>query len=344
MALTGGAVGLEGLLADLNRRGRRSRGWFGRAVTEAFTWDAEDRRTHEWYPQGITTAAFANPAPSREVLAVTWYAKEQGGLNRGSRISFYDLGTQRYRHVLLVVPSGPVTGQESADTPPDSGWEPLRIHAGGIVWAGPYLHVAATARGFYTFHIDDILRLPDGLGVADPTRLVVGPEEVAAFGYRYVLPARFAYRAETSAGVPKLRYSFLSVDLASDPKLLITGEFGRGAQTTRVAGFPLDPQTLLPDTATDGRSFPTDVSDGALTRMQGINRVAGTYYASVSLGPFLPGSIYVGMPGDFRGRHAALPMGPEDVSYDPATDRLWSLSEYPRLRWIVAMERRGLQP
>lgn len=337
-AMTGGAAGLEGLLSDLTRQGRRSRGWFGRGVAEALSWDAEDWLTREWYPQGITTAAYADPAPSRDVLAVTWYAKARGGLQQGSRISFFDVATQRYRHVLLVVPK---LVPASADAPRLT-WEPLRIHAGGIVWAGPYLHVAATARGFYTFRTDDILHLPDGVGRPDRWHLGVSEKSLSAFGYRYVLPARFGYRAETAGGVPKLRYSFLSLDVESDPKVLITGEYGRGGQTTRVAHFPLDPVTLLPDTGATGRSFPTEVSDGALNRMQGISRVGHTYYASVSLGPLLPGSLYVGTPGNFSGRHAMTPMGPEDVSYDPATDRLWSLSEYPGLRWIYAMDRSRL--
>jgi hypothetical protein len=337
-ARTGGPAGIEGLLTDLNRQGKSSRGWFGGAVREAYTWDPEDRATREWYPQGITTAAFADPAPSGDVLAMTWYAKARDGLNRGSRISFFDLDTLRYRHVLLVVPKKvPLAGGGSRPT-----WEPLRIHAGGIVWAGPYLHVAATARGFFTFRVDDILHLPDGFGRPDPWRLGFSDTDLSAFGYRYVLPARFAYRAETVAGVPKLRYSNLSLDLASDPKTLITGEYGRRGQTTRVAHFPLHPETLLPDTATSERSFPTDVTDGALNQMQGITRVEGTYYASVSRGPLWPGSVYVGTPGSFTGRHLATPMGPEDISYDPATDRLWSLSEYPLLRWIYSMDRARL--
>ena len=41
---------------------------------------------------------------------------------------------------------------------------PLRVHAGGIVWNGPYLHVAATARGLVTCRVDDIMRVPDVRG------------------------------------------------------------------------------------------------------------------------------------------------------------------------------------
>ena len=34
----------------------------------------------------------------------TWYAKDLGDGHHGSRITFVDLATYRYRHVLLVVP------------------------------------------------------------------------------------------------------------------------------------------------------------------------------------------------------------------------------------------------
>ena len=38
----------------------------------------------------------------------------------------------------------------------------------------------------------------------------------------------------------------------------------------------------------------------------------------------------------------ALPVGPEDISYWPSTDLLWSLTEYPGRRFVFAMERARL--
>ena len=83
---------------------------------------------------------------------------------------------------------------------PDQTWrglrlKPLMVHAGGLVWCGPYLHVAGTKRGLFTCLVDDIIRLED---------------TDRSFGYRYVLPVRFAYSAEASEGVEQMRYSFLS--------------------------------------------------------------------------------------------------------------------------------------
>ena len=153
----GGRAGLPALLEDLSRRARRTLapGW---AVHRALTWDAEDRRDRHWWPQGISTSADASDTEDvegRRMLVVSWYAKDlpgEPGSRQGSRLTFLDLATRRYRHVLLV---NPVVRDGVL------ALEPLRVHAGGIVWCGPYLHIAATARGVITCRLDDLLRVPD---------------------------------------------------------------------------------------------------------------------------------------------------------------------------------------
>src|SRR5687768_8193637 len=61
--LLGEPVGLEGLLGDLKYRIRRARvlpRLLGRAVREAWRWDAYDERDEQWYPQGVSTSADAS--------------------------------------------------------------------------------------------------------------------------------------------------------------------------------------------------------------------------------------------------------------------------------------------
>ena len=62
--LLGGAVGVDAVLADLNRKASRTfllgRGRLGRAVDWGFAWDREDRRDERWWPQGVTTSADAS--------------------------------------------------------------------------------------------------------------------------------------------------------------------------------------------------------------------------------------------------------------------------------------------
>lgn len=72
---------------------------------------------------------------------------------------------------------------------------------------------------------------------------------------------------------------------------------------------------------------------------QGATVARGDHYLTVSRGPKMPGTVYVGQPGRFRRHRFAAPIGPEDIAYWPSTDTLWSVTEHPRRRWIYAMKR-----
>ncbi len=170
--------------------------------------------------------------------------------------------------MLLVVPG------TNAGVPTTT---PLRVHAGGLVWVGPHLHVAATARGFWTCRLTDLLRVPDDL--LDEH-----------FGYRYVLPVRFAHHAGHDEGVEPLRYSFLSLDRSREPARLVVGEYARGRQTRRLARFELDPSTGLPTLGEDGTSAPraargsaTDAGRGRGRRHLGRDVLARPVVAGVDL-------------------------------------------------------------
>ena len=326
-ARCGGRVGLEGVLADLDRRGHAT--WVpGLAADYGFAWDREDGATRQWWPQGITSSADAGPglhgagrAPvgGRQLLVTSWYAKEVAGVSPGVRITVVDLATLRYRHVLVVRPSSAAAGP--------AGLEPLRVHAGGLVWHGPYLHIAATARGLVTCRLDDLLLVPEAAGLE-------------TFGHRYVLPARFSYRAGSDDGVQRLRYSFLSLEHRPDGAGLVVGEYGRPPQTTRLARYELDPATGQLRTGVDGAARPLVLDERGAERMQGAVVVDGTWYVTASRSAYRPGTLYAGRPGAFERHRFALPIGPEDITYWPAHDALWSLTEHPRRRWVFAMDRR----
>jgi len=331
--LLGDRVDLAVLLDDLDHRGRRS--WLpARAVHRAYTFGRADRRDPRWWPQGVTTSADASEEETvggRRVAVVAWYAKELPGDdsgNQGSRLTFYDLDTRRYTHVLLVVPELK-DGQLQL--------VPLRVHAGGIVWHGPYLHVAATAKGFFTCRLDDLFRVPEELA-GSSRRIGIRDDRLSSYGYRYVLPVRFAYRAETDEGHERLRYSFISLDRGVSPPQLVAGEYGHGNKTKRLAKFAIDQETRLLATGDDGFSRPAGLDEG-VGRMQGAVVAHGRFHVTVSHGPWKPGSMYVGRPGAFTRHRGATPMGPEDITYWPSTDLLWSVSEHPRRRWIFAMRR-----
>ena len=93
--------------------------------------------------------------------------------------------------------------------------------------------------------------------------------------------------------------------------------------------------------ATDehGTSRPVWLDERGMGHMQGAAVVRDTYYVTSSRGPLRLGRMYVGRPGSFRSYPRTLPVGPEDISYWPSTDLLWSLSEHPGKRFVFCLRR-----
>lgn len=310
----GRPVGLTGVLDGLNRTATRAR-VPGRAPVWGLTWNAQDLSSRRWWPQGISTTADASDTGEvlgHRLLVTSWYS--HGG--EGSRVTFLDLQTLRYRHVLLV--------RAVPDSTAGARLEPLVVHAGGVVWVGDHLYVAGTRRGLFVCRVADIIRLEPRDG---------------SFDYRYVLPVRFAYRAHAAEQAQGLRYSFVSLHRSAGPPELVVGEYGRDQMSTRIARYGLEPGSMLLDTGPDGRARPVDLDRGGVARMQGAVMVGDRYYVTVSRGTHRKGHLYAGRPGGLRPYRWALPPGPEDLCYWPSTDRLWSLSEHPGQRFVFAMDR-----
>lgn len=318
LAGTAQRVGLAGILGDLDRQAEKVR-VPGLAVSGGFTWNTHDRTTERWWPQGITTSADADPdteaLEGRKLLVTSAYSHVVDGTNHGSRITVVDRDSLRYRNVLLVVPvvrDGTVR------------LDPLLVHAGGIAWVGPYLHVAGTRRGLFSCRVEDLMRVRD---------------TTETFGYEYVLPVRFGYDAVTAGGVEAMRYSFLSLDRSGEVPHLVAGEYGKEQMTTRLVRYPLDPDTFHLHAEEDGTSRPVHLDDRGVGHMQGATVVGDTYYVTSSRGRWKLGSVFVGQPGAFTEHRQVVPNGPEDIAYWPSEDAFWSLSEYPGRRFVFTMPR-----
>ena len=290
----GERVGLDAVLTGLDRRAR-----FGLApglgVRRALTWDRADRHDLTWWPQGLTSSADAGRED--RLLVASWYSKQGDGV----RITFLDRRSRRYRHVPLAL----VRDRELAALP---------VHAGGLVWRGPWLYVAATGRGCYVAHVEDILRRCSGPHAGE-----------------LVWPVRFRYAAEDG-----MRYSFLSLTDEGD---LLAGEYGGPAQPIRLARFTLEttgPGAGLLRLDADGAATAVGVDIG-VPSMQGAALVGGRYRLMVSRGRRRPGDLWVGPPGRLRVRSFLAPPGPEDVTYWPAQRLLWSVTEFPGRRWLFAL-------
>ena len=304
-------IGIDGLLRG---RGRRAR--VGRvpapAAIEGFRWGVLDGWSQRWWPQGIELLEGHGDGRD-DVLLVSWFAQERRGATQGARITVvdrHDRRRPRYHHVLLVEPfrDGSVVRMR-----------PVGIHAGGLALVGDRLYVAATYGGLRRFELGDILRVRGR-----------GP-----FGYRHVLPQsgheRLRGGEDSGEGDQRMRFSFVSLerDSSGGSEHLVVGEFGPESHGKRLARVPLGDQT--------DRVEVTDVHEPGIPRMQGATVVDGTWFVSASHGT-RPGDLWVGSGGTWVRHPAVLPPGPEDLTASHDGKRLWSLSEYPRGRWVFAMD------
>lgn len=335
--LLGGRVGIAGVLEDLDRTVSLTT-VPGKAAAGGFRWSHEDNWDHDWFPQGITSSADRGDPETvdgRHVLCTSWYSSRASATQRGARLTFVDVTDgrpPRYRHVLLVEPVVAADGRVDV--------LPVAVHAGGLLWYGDHLHVAATAQGICSFRLQDLVRVAPRSG---RDRLQVRRNGlVDSFGYRYLLPLRFRYEAVADPQVVGLRYSFLSVDRSTAPHHLVAGEYGRRGMTTRLVRFGLDPRSSLLQLDVNGRAHPLSLDEGGVRAMQGATVVDGRFYVTSSAGRYRRGSMWVGHPGRFRKHACVLPPGPEDLAYWPSTRHLWSLTEYPGRRYVFAMDRARL--
>lgn len=319
----GERVGLDGVLDDLGHTGRATR-LTGVTDGQGFGWDRHDGRTHEWWPQGVTTTADTGARPlvgSRRVLLAAWYRRHGDDNDTAVRLSVVDLGTTgrppaapAYEHVLLV---------ETERDPVSHGvhHRQLRLHAGGLVWCDDHrLLVADTRGGVRVFDLRDVVRVP--------------PDTPDTLGCRYLLPQCGRLLATADDGVKALRWSFLSIDRTDpDGLALVAGEYSRAGTGTRLARFPLP---AVEDWTDPIRS--AEVVEAGIASMQGACRVHGTYVVSASHGSHRPGHLWVGSAdAGFVQHKGVLPVGPEDLSYDEHTNRLWTLTEYPGRRVVLSV-------
>ena len=265
--LLGGRVGLAAVLGDLDRRARR--GFAPRARGHrALTWDREDRRTTRWWPQGISTSADASATEERRRAAASW------------RSSVVRQAAPRRRRAPRARGSPSSTSTRAA-TGTSCSWcrrwptdgtvrlAPLRVHAGGLVWCGAWLHVAATGRGLVTCHVDDLAAGARRARPGDASRL--GRRRAPGVVLRLPLRAAgpFAYRASTEAGHERLRYSFLSLDRSADAAA--SWWWASTAAAPRPAARALRPRPRHP-AARRGRRRPLAARGCSTTRRRGRRR------------------------------------------------------------------------
>jgi hypothetical protein len=348
-------VGLTGVLATRGHRVYRSR-VPGAAATLGYRWGLRDTFTSTWWPQGIATGKH-NGDP---VIITSWFAQPRRGTKMGARISVIDLrdpARPRYHQVLLVEPrrrNGAVV------------FEPSHVHAGGIVWTGDRLLVAATHGGIREFHLGDILRTPTSGLLRRASGL---------FRYRYILPQAAVFGPPDNHQRKGMRYSFLSLESGVDPSSgaeLANGadplsaaepvategsaNSSRSATSDRSAtrsDSPSPQQAVRLITGeyakdskgrlgrmhlTSGRSTLHDLHVPEIIEMQGAVVHNGIWFVNASRGDKLGGDLWVGTPGRMTRHSSVLPPGPEDNAVWAERNQVWSVTEFPGKRWIYAID------
>ncbi|CAM3773683.1 hypothetical protein [Isoptericola cucumis] len=337
-------VSMQTVVDDGNRAGTACAPSVEHRVA-SFCWNAGDRDTSAWYPQGVTTsndALGAGTYEGRRVLMASWYDHADDGVAKGSRVSVVDLTSSttapKYRHVLLAEPvsSG---GQAS--------FKPVNVHAGGLAWYGNLLYVVDTTGGLRVFDLDHLWKVSTG----SSTKVGRQPDgSYHAFDYKYVLPQVAKYSDSTAGGYPELQHSSVSLDRTSSPDSLVVSEYRSkkdiaAGHITRTVRVGIDYTDRLLVESSDGLARATEAYRTDLESVQGSTAIDGEFFFSQSDGddfadPNSRGDLHTWKPGAAETtRHGnAFPAGPEDLSYDPTRDALWSLSEYPGRRYVYAMD------
>lgn len=294
----------------------------------SFCWQSGDNTVTYWIPQGLSTSADATGGAyqGRNALLSAWYDNTTGTGDRGARISFVDMAnttTPKYRHVLLVEPTG------TASAP---SYKAIDTHAGGLAWYGDKLYVCDTFGGMRVFDMKHIL------AANNMTDTLIGRQpdgSYASRGYAYVMPQVAKYNPSTSGGESALRFSQVSVDRTSAKHSLVVSEWDAVGDTTRIVRFDVDANgNATPDG--DGVARADWAYQVGFRSMQGAAAVNGVYYVHRNSTSGLGGMIKWTPGSTAKVMDDTLPRGPEDVSYWIGKDQLWGQTEHAGSRYVFA--------
>ncbi|WAS92624.1 hypothetical protein [Nannocystis punicea] len=342
---TGTAVTIDDVLGQLNRVGVPGLSAYQAERMKnhdyvGFRWNDGDGAVTYWYPQGITGSSDAradHKVGGRRVLLVSWYhnidREPTDPPARGVRLSLVDitdLDDVRYRHLLLVTPTGdgPDVNFEAANTKAGDA-----LHAGGITWVGDRLYVASTSAGFRVY---DMSRIFETTASDDENAIGIAGGQVQAHGYRYAVPEIGRYNL-TADSCP-LRFSAVSLDRSADPPVLVTAEYQTDL-TGRIARWPIDlDSTRLVENG--GTVFARDAAIAGQTRIQGAVTYDGVYYMSCSSQTSQWGRLYRNLP-DSTSEITAWPDGPEDLYIERDLELIWTAAEHPDKRVTLGIPMQG---
>ena len=337
-------------LKALDRK-KRLAGWCWPAAEQ----ESGSLRRSNWVPQGIASTREASASglvAGRRATAVSWYAGSGGRATEvGSRVTFFRTPGARssvpFTHVTLAQPI--TNGDNLLDL------RPVFAHAGGIAWSGPYLFVPQTGFGIRVFDVRRIHLVENGpeLGASLDGGVLQGG------GARYVMleVARYGQLGGAlgcrGARLLPLCFSTVSIDRSVAPPRLVVAEYLTQRDMKRlrrgagIARWVLRPDGLpLADATGVATSDPVSISYTYAT--QGLVAIGSTSQYYFSAGDIGKGWFVWERTGDRRRPviTQGWPRGPQSLTRDPVTRRLWSVSEVPGRRtvfWVNECEMRRLK-
>ncbi|MFC0622875.1 hypothetical protein [Kribbella deserti] len=327
-------VGVAEVLASSNRQGRAlcHPTFISASLNpQGFCWqDGEDDDLNVWIPQGVTGSGDANPATGtvggKRVVLASWHNADDTAI----RISFLDLATNKYRHVLLVEPTS------------NGNFAAIAGHGHGLFWSGNKLVVATGGAVLRVFDLTHIWRTDTSTG-----EVGLGTDgKFHARWHAFALPqlGAYWYPGGGCANTTGLKPCFASLALDHSG----TGSFVAVEHTVRGGGrivrWPLNTATGLPRAGTDGAVRAIEAFNSPVWGMQGavasgnkfvIAGVCPEYAGNIGDGVDYPSCLHRGTGGVSTSTWTKAPKNTENLSHWPATGQLWLLSEQLRERVTV---------
>ncbi|MEQ0557575.1 hypothetical protein ABJI51_00735 [Amycolatopsis sp. NEAU-NG30] len=325
--------GLSDVLGSANRKARPlcHATYLATALKPAgFCWeDANDDKTNDWIPQGLTGSGDANPAGGtvggKRVVVTTWHTPGDTMV----RLSFVDASGLGYRHVLLVEPTS------------DTNFAVVAGHGHGVTWSGNLLFVATTGGLIRVFDTTHFWKVDD----SSATVGLGSDGKYHAAYYDYAMPQIGAYwypGGGACTAAPGTRPCLSTLSFDHTDSTFVTAEHVPGAAGGRILRWPFDAATGRLKTAADGLVHAVEGFSSPVWGMQGaLSR--GGYFVLTGVCPEYageagdhPSCLHGGVGGVSTSRLSGqAPVNSQNLSYWPATGELWLINEQLRERVVV---------
>jgi hypothetical protein len=314
-------VSLTSVIEDGNHKMKTPSKWpYKNKAKQALQWeetsDFDDMNTEKWVPQGISSSADAYDKGDwngKKAWVVSWHEKDDAMV----RVTFVDMDTKKYRHVLLVIP-----------TAEDDFSSFKKLHAGGIVWYGDTLWVPDTGVGVRVFDLSNVFKVSTG------DKIGKNGDKWTAAGYKYIIPQKGYYKN----AVETFHHSFCALDRTDSPDTILFGEYQPKSEVdkgtpTRVGKWELD----FEKRALKGSAAKSVYCLG-IERMQGAMTVNNKYYISSS-NVDAQSNLYTWQPGKNKDKNAHFfPPHSEDISYNKHGNEFYVVTEGKGERFIVTYD------